>query len=299
MGCGCRVRPAWAAFTLVELLVVVAIVAILAALLLPALKRAREQAILAACQSSIRQAGVACTSYTLDYDGAFPYGWGQLRSTSEPGYQYYSVGIGGSQQADGAAGILERNDYVGPTPARVLDCPARVSEVPTTPGFVYYNYWRVTMNNGWMTQVGGPASASYGYVGWFGRNGEALDAVPHYQPFAGENWYTGTGNGAVGWNAQAYATPREREFFIPEWTGRSGNHGMGATHPEGSVPVLSCPFWQPYYTWQIGTWPHFPRWIPTPGSSQWDQRVAADPGKRNYWFRDGSVRTRSQPTILF
>ena len=51
------------AFTLVELLVVLAIIAILAALLLPAVSRARESGRGAACISNLRQIGVALQLY--------------------------------------------------------------------------------------------------------------------------------------------------------------------------------------------------------------------------------------------
>jgi prepilin-type N-terminal cleavage/methylation domain-containing protein/prepilin-type processing-associated H-X9-DG protein len=60
------------AFTLTELLVVVAIVAILAALLFPVLAQAREAGRRAACLSNERQLGAAVTLYLQDYDERFP-----------------------------------------------------------------------------------------------------------------------------------------------------------------------------------------------------------------------------------
>ena len=56
------------AFTLVELLVVIAIIAILMAILLPALRRAQSQARSSVCQSNLRQLSFAMTLYTDDHD---------------------------------------------------------------------------------------------------------------------------------------------------------------------------------------------------------------------------------------
>jgi len=64
------------AFTLVEILVVVAIIGILAALLFPMGKSMIEKGNSAKCVNNLRQIGVAIQQYAAENDGFFPYSAG-------------------------------------------------------------------------------------------------------------------------------------------------------------------------------------------------------------------------------
>lgn len=59
-------------FTLVELLFIIAIIAILVSLLLPALRNARERGQEISCKSRMRQSGFAFSSYAVDNGGWIP-----------------------------------------------------------------------------------------------------------------------------------------------------------------------------------------------------------------------------------
>ncbi len=65
-------RRSQTAFTLIELLIVIAIITILAAILFPVFATAREKARQTTCLSNLKQIALASTQYVQDYDDAEP-----------------------------------------------------------------------------------------------------------------------------------------------------------------------------------------------------------------------------------
>lgn len=72
------------AFSLVELLVVIGIIAVLIGMLLPALSQVREQSKWVGCQSNLRQVGIHLEIYAQNWKGAiYPPGLGANKPTDQ------------------------------------------------------------------------------------------------------------------------------------------------------------------------------------------------------------------------
>ncbi len=128
-------------FTIVELLVVVAVIGVLVALLLPAVQAAREAARRSACQANLRQLALACLQHA-DLRGHLPTGgWGKLWvgdpdrgfGTAQPGGWAFNVLPHLEQAAvrDLGAGVTDvavKQDLAArrlQTPQPLFVCPSR------------------------------------------------------------------------------------------------------------------------------------------------------------------------------
>ncbi len=146
------------AFTLIELLVVISIIAVIIAILLPALSSARDAATRVICLSNVRQAGAATMLYTEDNEAYYP-----------PG-NYFNYPF--------AAPVAAPNEYFGNLVidyagkiAETFYCPFKPYELPASNQFFVggTDYW-----------------TGYYYFGNYSRDAtaplattRALDGVPY------------------------------------------------------------------------------------------------------------------------
>ena len=111
-------------FTLLELLVVIAVIALLAALLLPALVQAKNTAKSAACKSNLRQLGLALNLYVDQHEN---YPGGSPSSLNSSGLLYLAAFLSpdlASIRSDGKGVVLRLEAAT----ATVFHCPAKRME---------------------------------------------------------------------------------------------------------------------------------------------------------------------------
>ena len=132
-------------FTLIELLVVISIIALLMAILLPALSRARETARSVECLSRQRQLGIAMATYQPDHKGYYPRQTGgntsfltALGPYIDPGQENHRDANGMWHRSNGVGTNLFLDPASGYTPT--LSWPNGVRRVATIRNGRVFNY---------------------------------------------------------------------------------------------------------------------------------------------------------------
>ncbi len=157
------------AFTLIELLVVVSIIAMLIALLLPAVKSARENARTTICMSNQRQVYLGLHHYALDHDEvSIPARWKNSRTWAWYGREYLP-----GADVDPWIGWYGATRSEPPPRRTMLHCPsenvhggpvfARVGQWPGVPGDIHEDYALNALRSG---RLGYALDNPPTYKGW-------------------------------------------------------------------------------------------------------------------------------------
>ena len=164
MGQKMNARAERSAFTLVELLVVIGIVAILIAILLPVLSRARESANKACCLSNLHQIGVYLQQYQNQFRGQLPV----YNTANIMGRVIYHRSVNDYSNLGllVPANIAPRADS---EMGRVFYCPA-LPDVATYWRFNYVDPASASMSNPWVGRPGYSTRITYSlrqeYAAW-------------------------------------------------------------------------------------------------------------------------------------
>lgn len=141
------------AFTLLELLVVIGIIGIIAALLLPALSAAKEKARRASCRSTLRQFTIAVHLYGGDNQDRVPSGKSENPNEEDEHIPVISSSVRSNFVAYGGS-------------ARILECPRLGKPFDGTGGWHYPDYGYVIGYNYLGGHMDTPWPKFRGFQGW-------------------------------------------------------------------------------------------------------------------------------------
>jgi prepilin-type N-terminal cleavage/methylation domain-containing protein len=236
-------------FTLIELLVVVTIIAILAAMLLPALSRAKEASRRSVCMSQLKQYSLAMELFMSEHEGQYPRSYSKagwhgpdwvhpLRMNNagpkEPPYNYPD-GMGDNWDSGWGTPRYMLEQY-GLT-SRFLSCPSR----PLT--LLGYQEPFTSWNNGtyqcWGTDWG--CYVDVGYIQIQGFVDATKDYCLDWTFWAGyANWWiTGVAVPAIGQDADTNAAESVVTADAVAWEDWWGGKSPKINHPKATDPYTS------------------------------------------------------------
>ena len=134
-------------FTLIETLVVAVVVALLAALAIPAVAGAQERSRSATCSNRLRDVGMAILLYTQDNQGRFPRSSHSAAANREPGWAASIAPYLGARSAEANAAWVNRE----------FRCPSKAEETPGTYSYAMSVFFELRKGDSY---VGRPATWS-------------------------------------------------------------------------------------------------------------------------------------------